>query len=569
MQTNTKKTDNQEFMGVESQKLRTFLLYALFAVLIVFTLSQKLSYFQDELLSYTLANNNEVVVRMTKLSPRVVGNITGMRLAHGYRYTPASQAFTIMASVPPQGRFNYANVWKNQAEDTHPPLYYTILHTVCSFFPGSFSRWYGGIINIFFALFILFIARKLVKELTDDDKFILGIVSVMFVLSSAILNSTAFLRMYEMTAFWVMLQTYLFIKQTGKPLTNKFCLQIFAVTLAAALTHYYCVFYIAILCCVFGVHLLIDKDIKGTVRFCISQACAGVASLAIFPAMFTHVFKGARGTEFMANAVFFEDYLKRLAAYWKLFNGQLYGRLLPFFVLIAIALIVYTRGKKTESKETETSVPLLLRKYNLVLIPMIVYFLILAKIAPILAEFAYADIKYLYPVFATALVVFMTWLFTVFKRTVDYPKSKYLMAAAAFAVVVASFLCTDWDDFYLYRNYKSRLPIKEMYADTDCVCFYANIIPKYLFELSHYNTVTFFQMNTLNPAGFRKFLAEARPYKIVICLATQGGENTDAILALLNPELQNYSINKLPLGAAPEGATDGDGGAIYHLTRMR
>lgn len=568
MQKEVQKIKAEEVAVSSHGRVWTFLLYAVFTVLIVFTLTQKLSYFQDELLSYTLANNNEVVVKMTKLSPRVVGNITGMKLAHGYRYTPASQAFTIMASVPPQARFNYANVWKNQAEDTHPPLYYMILHTVCSFFPGSFSRWYGGIINIFFALLILFIARKLVRELTDDG-FILGVVSVMFVLSAAILNSTAFLRMYQMTTFWVILQTYLFVKQTGKPLTNKFCLQVFAVTLGAALTHYYCVFYIVVLCCLFGVYLLLDKDFKGVAKFCVSQACAAAAALAIFPAMFTHVFKGARGTEFMANAVFFDDYLKRLAAYWKLLNEQLFGGLLPVLMAVALGVALYIWFNAEKYKETANEGKLLGRKYLLVLIPMFVYFIILAKIAPILAEFAYADIKYLYPIFATALVVFMTFVFTLFKKVPGYPKGKYLTAAAALAVLLCSFHCTDWDDFYLYRNYKSRLPVKEMYADTDCVCFYANIIPKYLFELSHYNTVTFFQMNTLNPAGFRKYLAEAKPYKIVICLATQGGENTDNILALLNPELQNYSINKLPLGAAPEGATDGDGGAIYHLTRMR
>jgi len=568
MQKEVQKIKTEEIAASSHGRVWTLLLYALFTVLIVFTLTQKISYFQDELLSYTLANNNEVVVKMTKLSPRVVGNITGMKLAHGFKYTPASQAFTIMASVPPQARFNYANVWKNQAEDTHPPLYYTILHTVCSFFPGSFSRWYGGIINIFFALLILFIARKLVRELTDDG-FILGVVSVMFVLSAAILNSTAFLRMYQMTTFWVILQTYLFIKQTGKPLTNKFCLQVFAVTLGAALTHYYCVFYIVVLCCVFGVYLLLDKDFKGVAKFCVSQACAAAAALAIFPAMFTHVFKGARGTEFMANAVFFDDYLKRLAAYWKLLNEQLFGGLLPVLMAVVLGIALYIWFNAEKYKETANEGKLLGRKYLLVLIPMFVYFIILAKIAPILAEFAYADIKYLYPIFATALVVFMTFVFTLFKKAPGYPKGKYLTVAAALAVLLCSFHCTDWDDFYLYRNYKSRLPVKEMYADTDCVCFYANIIPKYLFELSHYNTVTFFPMNTLNPAGFRKYLAEAKPYKIVICLATQGGENTDNILALLNPELQNYSINKVPLGGAPEGATDGDGGAIYHLTRMR
>ncbi len=53
-------------------------------------------------------------------------------------------------AVKKNERFDYRKVWKNQKNDVHPPIYYILLHTICSFFPGKFSWWYAGSINIFF-----------------------------------------------------------------------------------------------------------------------------------------------------------------------------------------------------------------------------------------------------------------------------------------------------------------------------------------------------------------------------------------------------------------------------------
>jgi len=74
------------------------------------------------------------------------------------------------------------------------------LHTLCSFFPEKFSKWYAGIINIFFALLTLYILRKLVLNLTKN-KEISNIVSFVFILSPGILSAISFFRMYIMECF--------------------------------------------------------------------------------------------------------------------------------------------------------------------------------------------------------------------------------------------------------------------------------------------------------------------------------------------------------------------------------
>lgn len=53
-------------------------------------------------------------------------------------------------TVQQEYAFNYKSVFYNQAQDVHPPLYYVIIHTISSFFPGTYSKWFAIIPNMMF-----------------------------------------------------------------------------------------------------------------------------------------------------------------------------------------------------------------------------------------------------------------------------------------------------------------------------------------------------------------------------------------------------------------------------------
>lgn len=67
-------------------------------------------------------------------------------------------------------RFDYATVYYNQTQDVHPPLYYFFLHTVCSLFPGSFTKWTGIGLNFVFLGCTLTAMYALALELLHDSK---------------------------------------------------------------------------------------------------------------------------------------------------------------------------------------------------------------------------------------------------------------------------------------------------------------------------------------------------------------------------------------------------------------
>ncbi len=560
------KIINSGIPNIFKGRISVICLYAVFMFLIIFTLSHKIAYFQDEFLSYCLANNNEVEVKMNYLAKNVIGNETRMKIMPSVPYIPASSAFARVNAVPHGGSFNYANVWKNQADDTHPPLYYTLLHTICSFFPGTFSMWFAGAINLLFALGILFISRKLVRQLTDS-RFILSTVSLMLVFSSAMLNSFACLRMYVMATFFVTLQTYLFLKQTDQKITRQFCLRIAVVTFLGALTHYYCVFYMVLLSSVFGIMLLKARDFKGLAHFSAAQIGGGIVACVVFPAIYTHIFHGARGTsEFMPNAMSMTDYPLRLAAYWQVISADLFGKMLPLFVATIIFAVAYIRFvKKDETALKEKCAVLPLKKYVLTLIATALYFLIVSKLTPILNEGVYGDIKYMYPIFAVVLCVVSTAVFVALGRLLSDKAAKVLTVTLALCVTVGSWFCTDWNSRFLYREYKQQLFIQQLYSDADCLCFYINLIPKDMYYLSHYRSLMIFPAEVFseNVDKLRALLSDQRTNKLVICIARQNGINTDLFLAQLNPELQKYNITRTPLGRS-EGDEDGN---IYHLER--
>ena len=45
-------------------------------------------------------------------------------------------------------QFRYGVVKQMQSWDVHPPVYYYIFHTICSLFPGKFSKWLGISVNL-------------------------------------------------------------------------------------------------------------------------------------------------------------------------------------------------------------------------------------------------------------------------------------------------------------------------------------------------------------------------------------------------------------------------------------
>ncbi len=462
---------------INRKRVYDLLIYLLFIVLMVLTIKNKDNLYVDELGNYGMANN--------------VGG-TSIVIEDGKTYYPSAVPWMEYMTVDAEHRFDYKNVWKNQAEDVHPPLSYMFLHTICSIFPGIFSIWSAAVINIVFALGTLFFLRKIALLLVEDE-LIQRILSVTFVCSAGILSAVSFLRMYICAMFWVTAMSYFIIRQVGEAHKIKFYLTLIVCTVGGALTHYYCIVYAVLLSVVYGIWLLYKKRMKETVFFCLAQGTAGLLSVAIFPAMIQHIFSSGRGEESVGNLVgnSLGTWLMRLKIYFGILDDQLFGGV-AVYIFFAALIVLFVYGRRQADRVWEGRQEIVAMRYLCIIVPCILYFILISRIAVFLSD------RYMHPIYAVLYVTVLGALGKWLKRNVTEKFCVRIMAAILAVMTVNSWKNAEWE--YLYKSTGALLNTAAAYEEVDCICVYEKIweiLPAY-YEASRYHSITFFTADDLD-----------------------------------------------------------------------
>lgn len=494
--------------------LKDLLIYIVFGILMVFAIGQKENLYVDEVYSYGLANHTE-------------GSM--MSVEEGYTYYPSGTPWVNYMTVNPGNRFDYRTVWANQKADVHPPLYYVILHTICSFFPESFSLWFAGLINILSALGTLFFLRKTVLILTGDER-LQRLISIAFVFSAGILSAATFLRMYMLAMFWVTALTCLIVRQTGTYDKRKFYLFLFLCTTGGALTHYYCIVFAVFISVVYGCVLLCRKEWKKAGGFCLAQGMAAVVSVAVFPAMIGHMFSSGRGQESADNLTnsSLSAGLHRIKWFFEILDEELFGGIFIYLFFAAFAILFvcgwcHRRSDLSEEKKVTAE------RYLILGIPVVLYFLLVSKIAVFITD------RYMYPVYAVLFLGVFCALGSWMKgRSGQY--YIYILAVMMTVMTVNGWKNMEWE--YLYQSSAAFLDTAASYADVDCIYVYDKpwkTNPAY-YEVAKYHSVTFFTMDHLDMLGGSELSSS---YRLLVAVTGDDEAVLNQIMALC-PELNTY-----------------------------
>ena len=120
----------------ENYAVFVFLALLLLQVVMMFYFcANKQEYHIDEIYSYILSNSYHC------------DNLSNANDIKNH-WISGKDSLQKFVSVQTNERFAYHKTYLNNTTDAHPPFYYFILHTVCSFFPDRFSKWFGLSINI-------------------------------------------------------------------------------------------------------------------------------------------------------------------------------------------------------------------------------------------------------------------------------------------------------------------------------------------------------------------------------------------------------------------------------------
>ena len=420
---------------MEIPRILTGLLLSLVIVFIgIFFMSKKENLDLDEIGTYGLANNTY------QLQVTDWKTYSGMDLLLDY------------TTVKTGHEFDINNLLSNQTRDTHPPLHYIILNCICSIRHGTFSIWYGLIINLFFMVILFWQMRYLLTLMTKDN-----IMSTLLAIASfftyGFINEIVFIRMYTMlSAISLMFIILIVNEMKGESSNNRidliFLLKFLIVCILGILTQYQFAFVALFFSAVFGIYLMIKKNFK----MLLSTIFVGILSIALsillFPGMINHIFgKDAIHSVNLeiSNSTISERLIKYFSTIYQAFFGK--GIIIYILFLLIGIILYFVSNKKEKLKEIVSN-----NKWFFLFLLCSVYFFVAVLFT---TRYAYARYLYIiYPLIFISISVPICQLYQHIKPALKYISVILVLIIAYTSQYKAppSSLNIGDNSFYLFLN---------------------------------------------------------------------------------------------------------------------
>ena len=326
--------------------------------------------FIDEVYSYGLANSS--------YAPYLT-DVKGGRLTDQV-FTPEEVNDYLSAGLT--DAFSFSSVYYNQTKDVHPPLYYWLLHTVSSFFPGTFSIWIGTGLNIGIFFLSLLALYFFVKRLFGSIP-IAAVSVILFGTSVLSLSMVMMIRMYTLLAFFTILLASITMRILQDPENNLLYPLLTFIVFCGMMTQYYFAFYAFFLCALTVFYLIFKKRWNSLLWFSICAVLGVVLMIAVFPASIRQLFVGngqvVGGSTVLDTLRETSAYRQRIEEFWKV-RFKLKGLSITLLSAAVLALLLSV-GVVRAAKAGKIRFDALL-----LILPVIPAFLFTAIISPVLEQ---------------------------------------------------------------------------------------------------------------------------------------------------------------------------------------
>ena len=426
--------------------------------------------------------------------------------------------------------FHYLSVYFNVKDDNHPPVHFALLHTMSSLFQGKIAPVMGCVINlaaVAISMFFLMRIGILLAELLEkagiwgmrDRGWLLGLfVAFLYGSSTGAMASVLLIRMYcVMTCFCVMLFYYHLKKwqqEGGFLKANK---AMITVTVLGFLTQYFFLFYCLILAAVTAALLFVYNRRKELLIYIRSMVCAAIIGVGCFPFAILDVFSSGRGVEALENlASGLSGYGSRLSSFFSIMSDRCFdGWLVKLLVIMVLVKLVFQwkRRKMVEGKQADGAIEELQyrgeavinaeekrsgiknadiaeiegRKRCLMCLPMLVlpvigYFLLAARMAPYLVD------RYIMPIFPFVMLIgAVTAVVLALKIEHQFQEKNIVYVVCGILIGVQLVNLAAYDGTYQYRGYQEQEQVALEYEALPCICVYDGVgYYENLLEFTHY-----------------------------------------------------------------------------------
>ncbi len=333
---------------------------------------RKEGFFLDEIYSYGLANS--------AYQPFLEDVKDGQITEHIF----AREELLDYVSVAENGRFDYASVYYNQTQDVHPPLFYFLLHTVCSLFPGGFTKWTGLALNSVLFLCTILAVYALSMELFQDKGQSL-FTCVLYALSREALSDFLMIRMYMLLTLLTVLLALVIAKCIHTPSVPKYLL-VGLIIYLGMLTQYFYVVYAFLVCAAYDIYRTLRREWKEVVCFSL-PALAGVGAMMLsFPCWYAQLHsQDTVSMDTVAENLF--DFAQYAKGPLELSGWTIVGFFAGFCIMAVLLLTAIAKKLLPGRMPQET---LISAETKLVTIPALIAFFVVAIIAP------YKNLRYVY-----------------------------------------------------------------------------------------------------------------------------------------------------------------------------
>ena len=286
---------------------------------IVFSI-YKVGYHSDEIWNYGFSNSHDF--------KDIELGVSGNGILNNWNDSEIMKQYI---TVEKDHRFDYSSVYQNCVKDLNPPLQFFLLHTICSFFPGVFSKYFCFIINIISFVICQIYLFKLLRNMTGND--VAGVAAViMYGFGVGALDITFFLRIYALgVAFAIIFAYYSFeVYRQRKEAKIKISLliKIFISCFLGAFTiHLFLVVAFAITFC-YSIYYLFSKNIKRFFIYGLTCSASVGFSILVFPSTIPHLFSPKESTGYGAIAYPFD---MQFRFYWHFITKDLFGINVDYF----------------------------------------------------------------------------------------------------------------------------------------------------------------------------------------------------------------------------------------------
>lgn len=394
-----------------------------------------------------------------------------------------AETFRNYITVGKKDAFNYLSVYFNVKDDNHPPVHFMLLHTMSSLFRGSAEPFVGCVINLAAIAGILILLMKLGRTLAtafgmEEQARTVGIVAALsYGLSAGAMASVLLIRMYALLTFFCVAFFYLHVKKWKEEGFDKHNKWLITVTVLGFLTQYFFLFYCLILAAVTAVLLFVRKRKKELFCYIRSMIIAAIIGVGVFPFAIADVFSSGRGVEALENlAEGFGGFGSRIAAFARILAERTFGIRLTIVLAVAFVLsmvvmaVQHCRKKETEKEtrketEKETASGNKFALLWMLILPMVGYFLLAARMSPYLVD------RYIMPLFPFTVLAGI--LFVLYDGGKDSKKINRVVCTLLLICQIIGL--TQYDGSYMYSEYGTQRAMAEEYADLPCICVYEGV----------------------------------------------------------------------------------------------